>query len=171
MHQQFSHWSSYLLLTWLFICSHFSLVELKLTSTPFNTTMAALKHTSNHILFYIIYHDDVSKKKAIEYHLKNPSWTIPVEVRSTVFFESIMYRDFLPFRYQEWEDKDYVGIMSYKVASRTNLSTILNDTLINLESDVFMQKYKYDVIPLCMGKKNKNHTTGGLLPQVSVLLL
>ena len=148
MHKQFSRCSSYLFLIWLFIFSLCGLVELKLIT--FNNTMTALERNSNHILFYIIYHDDVSKKKATEYHLKNPSWTIPVEIRSTVFFESIMYRDILPFRYQEWEDKDYVGIMTYKIASVTNLSTILRGTLINLESDVFMQQYKYDVIPLCM---------------------
>ena len=92
-------------------------------------------NASNHILFYIIYHNKVSQTKTIDYHLKNPC-TIPVEIRSTVFFKTIIYRDILPFRYHEWRDKDYVGIITYKVASHIkNLPYILRAASINLETD------------------------------------
>lgn len=81
------------------------------------------------ILLYIVYHDDKSKEIAWFYHYLFPYFTLPVRVRSTVFFESIMYRDELPLRYEEWREKQYVGMLSYKVmaAIHTNLFQFFED--------------------------------------------
>ncbi len=47
------------------------------------------------------------------------SWIQPVRIQSTVFFESVLYRDyFSPYR-KEWEAYDYVITATYKTVGRT----------------------------------------------------
>lgn len=64
-------------------------------------------------IIYIIYHDDESKKVADEF-AKAHKWAKPTYIRSTWFFESIVFRDVIPFDYNTWRTMDYVGVLSYK---------------------------------------------------------
>ena len=64
-------------------------------------------------LVYIVYHDERSRIIADSFVAKH-SWSKSVQIRSSVFFESIFFHDVLPFNYYEWHDLDYVGMISYR---------------------------------------------------------
>ncbi len=103
------------------------------------------------ILLYIIYHDDKSKLKALHFHQEFPNISVPVFIRSTRFFESIAYREILPMEFDVWKNKDYVGILSYKVAAQWQengqLIKLLNNASIPYDNSVDMNSYQYDVVP------------------------
>lgn len=66
------------------------------------------------VLVYVVYHDTKSKTIAKPFTEANP-WTKLTFIRSSKFFESIFFRDVLPFEYDSWKDLDYVGMISYRV--------------------------------------------------------
>ena len=84
-------------------------------SFPIESSNSRRDSAGRGILLYIIYHDDASKILAIKGHQLFPHMTTPVFINSTKFFESIAYRDILPSRVHEWQNKSYVGTISYKV--------------------------------------------------------
>lgn len=109
------------------------------------------------LLLYIVYHDPPSQLLAFQANAKFSNFTIPVYVRSTKFFESIAYRDIFPCRKHEWEDRTYVGIISYKVISSlgndfhsylkiANISHLIDTGFVNLDKKSANLFY-YDVVP------------------------
>jgi hypothetical protein len=69
-------------------------------------------------IVYVIYHDDASKMTVTAFTSKH-SWAKPLYIKTTKYLESIVYRDYLPFLYDNWAELDYVGLMSYKATNIT----------------------------------------------------
>ena len=95
----------------LFTC--FCLCTGAVSTTTHNASILAL---FPRVKLYVICHDNISFHQALNFTKTRP-WTEPVLIKSTVFFESIAFRDVLPFRYREWKNLDYAGIISYKAAT------------------------------------------------------
>jgi hypothetical protein len=74
------------------------------------------KITSPKFLIYIVADNEDSLAMATTFSTQHV-WAKPMLIHRTKYFESIVYMDYLPFRYNEWKDLDYIGIMSYEVAS------------------------------------------------------
>ena len=136
------------------------LLILAITSISRSNQLSNNKKTSSRddsdILIYIMYHDHKSKRYAQHYHKRFPAFTIPVYIRSTKFFESIVYRDVLPFRYNEWRHKSYVGILSYRAAYSVTcynkiIEVFANASIISTHSNSKIKANSvlpFDVIPL-----------------------
>jgi hypothetical protein len=116
------------------------------------------------ILVYIVYHDEKSRLKAQDFSRQHPEWTKSVMIRSSKFFETIFYRDILPFEYNEWMNKDYVGMISYKAVdiSINNMSfkaidipyiLALSYNVSTVSTAIAQSRpaQHYDIIPLLQG--------------------
>lgn len=91
-------------------------------------------------LLYIISHDDASYQVALKWSRCKP-WTRVVRISSTVYFESIIYKEYLPAHAAEWEALDFVGIATYRSLKFASLEKI--------KSYLELAYYKpYDVMPL-----------------------
>lgn len=77
-----------------------------------------VKTNGSRSLMFIIYHNDTTgyaEKTARAFAKCKESWIIPVKIRElTPFFETLMYREFLPEYESQWKDMDYVIIGTYK---------------------------------------------------------
>ena len=69
------------------------------------------------VLLYIVYHDDVSKKRTEKYE-KEP-WASLLHIPSTKYLESQAYR-ILKDREDEWKDKEFVGVIKYSFEEKTS---------------------------------------------------
>lgn len=134
-----------------------------------------INNQTTNILIYIIFHDDNSRKSAFQSHFKFSNITRPIQIPSTRFFESIAYKEVFPNRYEEWKDKDYVGMMSYKVAQRytcssqlldvfNNISFSIHDTKMSSKLDI--QQLPYDFIPMFIYGIKKGGDHQELVPDV-----
>jgi hypothetical protein len=101
---------------------------------------------------YIISHDDASYATAKQWSTCKP-WAEILRIPSTTFFESIIYKDILPSRVDEWKDLDYVGIATYRSLKFSPLEMIK----LQLEN---AHHNGYDVVPL--------YTTGEYLVDQAV---
>jgi hypothetical protein len=99
-------------------------------------------------LIYVICHNEHSLAIAGK-TVQNISWAKPVLIRSTKYFESIVYMDMFPFHYNEWKDLDYVGSISYKIAAATQFGFEQLSTLIAVGHAA-----GYDVIPFVRSNHN-----------------
>jgi len=69
-------------------------------------------------LIYIVYHDDVSKKRAEKYE-KEP-WAKLLYIESTKYLESNAYKILVDHE-DEWKNKEYVGVIKYSFEDKTSL--------------------------------------------------
>ena len=137
VNRQFSHTIMYALFYILPIC--YSQSPRHTFYDKYNTMQQIIQNRSkslipqvsaSHILIYIMFHDDSSAKHAREYHKLYPTFTMPVYIRTTKYFETIMYRDILPFHYNEWK----VLLVFYsmfcvtEILNRTGLTSVWSPT-------------------------------------------
>jgi hypothetical protein len=104
-------------------------------------------------LVYVVAHDNESMAVA-EVFCSNHFWAKPVRINHTTkIFESISFSEIFSFRYNEWKNLDYVGMMSYKVAADAvgkSVSTVGDvSKLIASASSA-----GYDVIPFVRHQSN-----------------
>jgi hypothetical protein len=151
------------------------------------SSSTSTNYSSSNILLYIIYHDEASNEIALKCHSLFPAFTMPIFIKSTVFFESIVYRKILPSRYNDWKDKIYVGIISYKVMESLTsaLNTIFElssiSDLIDQNSDISSYLSKdvisssnrqlYDLIPFPYPQIDWYWGDQYLLPQVYSIII
>ena len=64
-------------------------------------------------ILYVIYHDATSERAARIWCECRP-WARPIFIKSTRFFESIVYKDNLPSLVEEWNSVDYIGLATYR---------------------------------------------------------
>jgi len=84
-----------------------------------NETLEALVRTpGTRCMLYLIAHDADSEHLARKFSSCKESWIQPVRINSTVFFESIIYKDIFPVYQKEWEDLDYVVTATYKTVAK-----------------------------------------------------
>ena len=69
-------------------------------------------------ILYLIAHDTDSEHLARKFSSCKESWIQPVRINSSVFFESVIYRDVFPPYQKEWEDLDYVVTATYKTVAK-----------------------------------------------------
>ena len=114
-----------------------------------NTTLENLVHTNGtKCILYLVAHDSQSEHLARKFSACKESWIQPVHINSTVFFESIIYRDIFPLYQKEWELYDYVATATYKTVAKQlhynkftqNLDLIYNSLLIAKSGN-------YDIVP------------------------
>jgi hypothetical protein len=98
---------------------------------------------TNYII-YVIYYDDHSKAEA-ERVYGNCSWARLVFNPTTKYLETGFILDLLPKLEEEWGDKEYVGTISWKAHTKTNISI---ETLNNAK------KNNIDLIYLMYGDSN-----------------
>ncbi len=92
---------------------------------------------------YIIVHDEKSQGIAESWSQCAP-WVEILRIDSTVFFESIAYKNNFPFiatREKSWQNLDYVGIATYKTLKVTSMEKL--KAYLELAS-----AKSYDVVPL-----------------------
>ena len=113
---------------------------------------------SSMVLLYIVYYDDISKASVMRWHQTYPLWTLPVQVKATVFFESIAYLSVLAQRYDEWENKLFVGIIPFSFMNKIGKDIMLHFggtgmTKLITPSLTFnnMKMLTYDLIPFYSG--------------------
>lgn len=95
-------------------------------------------------ILYLIAHDNHSEKIARKFiHCQEP-WIKVIRINSTVFFESIMYRDVLPQLQHEWENYDYVITGTYKTVTQKGQSL---HAIKNLLLAAKNKEHKYDILP------------------------
>lgn len=103
------------------------------------------------LVFYVLYHNPESKKIALNW-CRCRSWAKPIMIPTTPFFESIFYRDFLPYLKHEWESADFVGFGSYR-------SIFIMGDVAHLQLSLAAAANKtYSVVPLL-------HDNRMLIPQ------
>lgn len=99
-------------------------------------------------ILYLVAHDTDSEHLARKFSSCKESWIQPVRINSSVFFESVIYRDVFPPYQKEWEDLDYVITATYKTVAKqlqynkyTQSLDLIQDSLrIAREGD-------YDIVP------------------------
>ncbi|RYH10768.1 hypothetical protein EON65_39225 [archaeon] len=72
-------------------------------------------------IMYIMAHNNESKAIAESYRRCREDWTRVAQIVTTPFFESIVYRSYLPYQASEFAHVDYVILAPYKVFSRKML--------------------------------------------------
>jgi hypothetical protein len=65
-----------------------------------------------HIIIYILYFNEETKRLSYELFEKHPLWAVPLELDQTHLLESGMYATQLNNMYEDWKDADYVGTIS-----------------------------------------------------------
>lgn len=70
------------------------------------------------ILIYLLYHDEGSYAVIEKY--KNYKYVKLIHIQTTKYFESIFF-DYLNENQNEWENKDYVGILTYSFETKTGM--------------------------------------------------
>ena len=79
------------------------------------------------ILIYILCYNDDTEKKATElikkYRLEPYSKLVRLP-NPNIYLEFYMYTDYLPKHKEEWQDKDYVGTLSWKFFLKTSINMI-----------------------------------------------
>ena len=91
-------------------------------------------------ILYIISHDDASHETALKWSTCKP-WAKVVRIPTTVYFESIVYKEILPGLESEWSEMDFVGISTYRSLKFSPMDKI--KTLLTVGHHV-----PYDVVPL-----------------------
>lgn len=69
---------------------------------------------------YVISYNSFTNNVA-NYHFKNKSWAKVIEVKTTRYFENIMYDSWLHSNIDEWINTDYVGTLSWKSNTKISL--------------------------------------------------
>lgn len=114
-----------------------------------NETLEVMVRTpGTRCILYLVAHDTDSEHLARKFSSCKESWIQPVRINSSVFFESVLYRDVFPPYQKEWEDLDYVITATYKTVAKqlqynkyTQSLDLIQDTLrIAREGD-------YDIVP------------------------
>jgi len=101
---------------------------------------------------YVISHDEKSHKVATEWVRCKP-WASVVKIPTTVFFESIVYKEVLPPLVKDWEELDFVGIATYRSLKFAPLE--------KMKASLELAHFKpYDVMPL--------YTTGEYMMEQAV---
>ncbi len=101
---------------------------------------------------YVISHDEKSYKVATEWVRCKP-WATVVQIPTTVFFESIVYKEVLPPLLKDWEELDFVGVATYRSLKFAPLE--------KMKASLELANYKpYDVMPL--------YTTGEYMMEQAV---
>lgn len=72
------------------------------------------------VILYVVYHDDVSKEKAMQY--EKYEWAKPLYIPSTKYLESNAYRILAGREHEnEWSSKKYVGVIKYSFEEKTSV--------------------------------------------------
>ncbi len=126
------------------------------------------KVTDNDILIYIVYHDDDSYDKIKQYE-NNPSLKL-IKIKQTKYFESVIF-DHLEENKQEWENKKYVGVLTYSFERKKNknILDIINkikereynlNNLFHFENLDIYKNYRHvnmqDILTVTLQKMNIN---------------
>lgn len=91
-------------------------------------------------IIYVIYYDDLSKIEAERVYGKC-SWARLVFNQTTKYLESGFIVDILPTLEHEWGDKDYVGTISWKAHTKTNISIEHLDIALKNDIDLIYLMY------------------------------
>jgi hypothetical protein len=89
---------------------------------------------------YILAHDDFSYEIASKWSRCMPFAEI-LRIPTTMFFESIIYKELLPSRRSDWADLDFVGVATYKSLKFVSLEKLK----AYLELGFHLH---YDIVPL-----------------------
>ena len=101
-------------------------------------------------IMYVLYYDDEGQSIADSYKKCAEHWIFPMKYRTTVFFESIFYRDILQPQMATWKEKDYLIVGTYKTIDEKKTQTF--EDILNLMH--VAQKGNWDVIPILRGGTN-----------------
>lgn len=86
-------------------------------------------------IIYVLYYDDHSKAAA-ERIYGNFSWARVIFTPTTKYLESGFILDVLPSLEHEWGDKDYVGTISWKAHTKTNIELTHLDKALKNDIDL-----------------------------------
>lgn len=114
-----------------------------------NQSLETLVHSNGtRSLLYLIAHDSASERMARKFSQCKETWIQPVMINSTVFFESIIYRDvFLPYE-AEWAQYDYVITATYKTVGKQLHYNGFTQSLQQIEQLLLVaRRGEYDIIP------------------------
>ncbi len=107
------------------------------------------------ILIYVVYYsDDGSEDIAREYYKLFPNHTMPILAeKGTLFGDSVVYRDVLSARRDEWQNKTYVGIVNAKTIGLSVTEKNIYNVLYNLgfrksKAESAARRHEYDLAPL-----------------------
>lgn len=120
------------------------LSELKLKETKENNTILK-QQIPPYVDFalFVTCHDESSKQYTDDFCSTN-NWSYPLFIDiSTKYFESIVYKSYLPINYDKWKSYDYVILTQYKVIQSIQYS---NNEILRLIDVAYFDKY--DVIPI-----------------------
>ena len=114
-----------------------------------NETIEALvRSNGTRCILYLVAHDSDSEHAARKFSHCRESWMQPVRINSTVFFESVLYRDVFPPYQQEWENVDYVVTATYKtVGKQLHYNKYTQSLDLIYESLRIARDGQYDIVP------------------------
>jgi hypothetical protein len=99
-------------------------------------------------LLFLVAHDNESEHLARKFSACKENWIHPVRVNSTVFFESVIYRDIFPAYQKEWENLDYVATGTYKTVAKQLHYNKFNQGLDVIQSSLQVaHDGDYDIVP------------------------
>lgn len=124
-----------------------------------------VKTNGSRSLMFIMYHNDTSghAERTAKAFAKCKDWVIPVKIRElTPFFETLMYKEFLPEYEDQWKDMDYVIVGTYKtvlgiqihpgITFRLSLAEIKEKLLLARDYTGLNKGRKAEIIPFLRGK-------------------
>lgn len=114
-----------------------------------NETLEAMVRTpGTRSILYLVAHDSDSEHLARKFSSCKESWIQPVRINSSVFFESVIYRDVFPPYQKEWEDLDYVITATYKtVAKQLHYNKYTQSLDLIQDSLRIAKEGDFDIVP------------------------
>ena len=147
--------------------NHFLKANLNTTACEVDQELEQLVKTNgSRSMMFVIYHNDstgYAEQVAKTFARCKESWIKPVKIRElTPFFETLMYREFLPEYESEWKDLDYVIIGTYKtvlgiqihpgIHFTLTLAEIKEKLLLARDYTGLNKGRKAEIIPFLRGK-------------------
>lgn len=103
---------------------------------------------STRSILYLVSHDNASEALAMKFALCKEAWVRPVRIASTVFFESVMFRDVFAARTAEWASVDYVITATYKTVAKQLHYNGFNQNLAMIRTLLETARNgQYDIVP------------------------
>jgi hypothetical protein len=114
-----------------------------------NGTLEELVHANGtRCILYLVAHDSDSEHLARKFSQCKESWIQPVRIASSVFFESIIYRELFPPYMTEWENLDFVVSGTYKTVGKQLHYNKFNQNLELIQASLQIARDgNYDIVP------------------------
>lgn len=120
---------------------------------PYLYRKGTTNSTRPRVMMYIISHNNETETQVTSYlhtccYPEGKTWIKPIQIKSTVFFESVIYQAQLPSLQMQWKNKDYVITATYKTLTKTLHYNQYTQSMASVISLVkIAMDYDYDVIP------------------------